>query len=165
MTEALRSWVIGIAGAAMVTAVAMTVTPEGKVKKMVALICGLMTMVALIKPISGLNFRDFARNIASYQNIADGISSDAVSADEKLTRLIIEDKTASYILDKGKTLGMTDLEAQVTAAWSEDGYWYPSGVRLETNADKEMRDKLGQSIAAELGIPPEELIWSMKDEK
>ena len=165
MSEALRNWVIGIAGAAMVTAMAMTVTPEGKVKKMVALICGLMTIVALVRPITGINFRDFSKNIASYQQSAGEFSSDVQSTDEKLTRLIIEDKTASYILDKGKSLGISDLEASVTAAWSEDGNWYLTGASLKTNADTELRDKLSQSIEAELGIPPEELIWSMRDEK
>ena len=165
MSEALRNWVVGLAGAAMVTAVAMTVTPEGKVKKIVALICGLVTIVALVRPISGIDFRNFARNIASYQKIADSFSDQVAGADEKLTRLIIEDKTASYILDKGKSLGISDLEASVTAAWCDDGYWYPSGARLTTNADREVRDKLSQSIEAELGIPPEELIWSMRDEK
>ncbi|SHI08267.1 Stage III sporulation protein AF (Spore_III_AF) [Sporobacter termitidis DSM 10068] len=165
MTEALRSWIIGLAGAAMVTAVAMTVTPEGRVKKVVSLICGLVTIIALIKPIVGFNYADFAKSLASYQKDAEGFSGQMDSSNEKLTRLIIEDKCATYILDKGKSLDMDDLEVTVTASWSEDGYWYPSGARLTTNADKAKRDKLGQSITSELGIPPEELIWSMRDEK
>ena len=152
-------------GAAVVTAVAMTVTPEGRVKKVVALICGLVTIIALLKPIAGLDYRNLARNIASYQKSADGAAAQAGKVDEKLTRLIIEDKTASYILDKGKSLGIGDLEATVTAAWSKDGYWYPSGVHLKSNAARELRDKLSQSIEAELGIPPEELIWSMTNER
>jgi hypothetical protein len=152
-------------GAAMVTAVAMTVTPEGRVKKIVSLICGLVTIVALVKPVAGFDYTGFAKNIASYQKNAQGFSSQVQSSDEKLTRLIIEDKCETYILDKGKSLGISDLEATVTASWSKDGYWYPSGARLTTNTDKEKRDKLSQSIAAELGIPPEELIWSMRDEK
>ena len=165
MTEALRSWIIGLAGAAMVTAVAMTVAPEGKVKKVVSLICGLVTIIALIKPIAGINYNDFAKNLASYQKSAEGFSSHVDSANEKLTRLIIEDKCKAYILDKGKSLGIGDLEVSVTASWSKDGYWYPSGARLASNADKATRDKLNQSIEAELGIPPEELIWSMHNEK
>lgn len=164
MTEALRSWVIGLAGAAMVTAVAMTVTPEGRVKKIVALICGLVTIIALIKPVIGFDYTSFSKYLAQYKKNAESFSSDINSTNENLTRLIIEDKTRAYILDKGKSLGITELKATVKVKWSEDGYWYPCGANLVTNADKATRDKLSQSIEAELGIPPEELNWSMCDE-
>lgn len=165
MTEALRGWIIGLMGTAMVAAAAMTVTPEGKVKKIVSLICGLMTIIALVRPVAGFDYRGFARSIAFYRKSAEGFSREIADSNEKLTRLIIEDKCESYILDKGKTLGIDGLKAAVTVSWSKEGYWYPSAARLEANTEKEKRDKLSQCIVAELGIPPEELIWSMRDEK
>ena len=165
MTEGLRSWIIGLAGAAMVTAAAMTVTPEGKVKKIVSLICGLMTIIALIKPLAGFDYSSFSKYLSQYKNAADTFSVAMVSENENLTRRIIEDKCQAYILDKGKSLGITDLTVTVTAEWSEDGYWYPSSASLMTNADSEARSKLSQSIEAELGISSEELIWSMKNDK
>jgi hypothetical protein len=165
LTEALRSWIIGIAGAAMVTAAAMAMTPEGKVKKVVSLICGLMTILALIKPISGFDYTAFSKYLAQYKNDAQEYSGAMASKNENLTRRIIEDKCQAYILDKGKSLAITDLDVTVTAEWSKDGYWYPSGASLITNADTEARNKLSRSIEAELGISPEELIWSMRNEK
>jgi hypothetical protein len=165
MTEALRSWVIGLAGAAMVTAVAMTVTPEGKVKKIVALICGLMTVIALIKPFIGFDLARFSSYMTQYQNDAEAFSSEIADENENLTRHIIEERCEAYILDKGKSLGLTELEVIVELSRSEEGYWFPSGANLVTNADTQTRDKLGSSIEAELGIPQEELIWSMKNEE
>ncbi len=165
MTEALRSWVIGIAGAAMVTAAAMTVTPEGKVKKIVALICGLMTVLVLLKPLTGFDYASFSKYLTQYRNDAEAFSSNIESENENLKRRIIEDKCQAYILDKGKSLGITELAVTVTAEWSEDGFWYPIGASLVTNANGETRDKLSQGIEAELGISPEELIWSMRDEE
>ncbi len=165
MTETLRSWVIGIAGAAMVTAVAMTVTPEGKVKKIVALICGLMTVIALLKPVIGLDFAGFSKHLAQYRNDAETFTSEIASENENLTRCIIEERCEAYILDKGNSLGITDLDVAVTLEWSEEGCWFPSGANLVTNADTQTRGKLGGSIEAELGIPQEELIWSMRDEE
>ena len=165
MTEALRSWVIGLAGAAMVTAAAMTVTPEGKVKKVVALICGLMTVIALLKPLMGFDYTGFAKYLAQHENDAEAFLSGIKSENENLTRRIIEERCEAYILDKGKSLGITDLAVTVTAVWSEDGYWYPAGASLRTNAGTEARGKLGGSIEAELGIPQEELIWSMDNEQ
>ncbi len=161
MTEALRGWIVGIAGAAMVTAVAMTVTPEGRVKKVVALICGLMTVLALIKPIVGFDYDSFSKNLAQYKSEAAVIAGSIDETNEILTRRIIEDRCATYILDKGASLGITDLEVTVKAVWSEDGYWYPSGASLTTDADESLRRELSRGIASELGIPPEELSWSM----
>jgi hypothetical protein len=164
VTEALRSWILGLAGAAMVTAAAMTVTPEGKVKKIVALICGLMTVIALIKPFIGLDYTNFSKFLTQYRNDAETFSSEIANENENLTRRIIEERCQAYILDKGKSLGISDLDVTVTAAWSEEGYWFPVGANLVTNADTLTRGKLSDCIEAELGIPQEELIWSMNDE-
>lgn len=165
MAEALRSWILGLAGAAMVTAAAMTVTPEGKVKKIVGLICGLMMVIALLRPLVGFDYTSFSKYLTRYKNDAETFSSEIADENENLKSRIIEDKCEAYILDKGKSFGITDLTVIVTATWSEDGFWYPSGAKLMTNASTEARGKLGNSIEAELGIPQEELIWSMIDEK
>ncbi len=164
MTEALRSWVIGVAGAAMVTALALTVTPEGRVKKVVALVCGLMTIVALIKPIVSFDYGSFSEYLAQYQKEAESFSSDIGDTNENLTRRIIEQRCEAYILDKGKSLGITDLNVTVQLTWSVDGFWYPCGASLTTNADETTRQELGWDIEAELGIPSEELNWSMHNE-
>jgi stage III sporulation protein AF len=164
MTEALRSWIVGIAGAAMITAVAMTVTPEGRVKKIVSLVCGLMTVIALVRPIVGFDYRSFSEYLAQHKSEAEAFSSDIDSANENLTRRIIEERCQAYILDKGKSLGITDLEASVQLSWSVDGHWYPCGASLRTNAGEDKRQELGRDIEAELGIPSEGLNWSMYDE-
>jgi hypothetical protein len=165
VTEALRGWIIGIAGAAMVTAAALTVTPEGRVKKIISLICGLMMILALIKPLKGFDYTSFSKYLTQYKEDAEAFSGAIESENENLTRRIIEDKCQAYILDKGKSIGITDLDVAVTAELSDDGCWYPSGASLMTDAETAARDKLSQSIEAELGISPEELIWSMIDEK
>jgi stage III sporulation protein AF len=165
MNEAIRDWIIGIAGAAMVSAAAQMMTPEGRVKRIVSLVCGMVTILALIRPLVGFDLGRFADYAARYRLEAEAVTADMNETEEKLTRRIIEEKSAAYILDKGKSLGITDLEARVTAVWNEDGYWVPESARLETDAGEGARRKLAETITAELGIPEEELSWSMKDEK
>lgn len=165
MSEVLRNWVIGIAGAALVTAAATTVTPEGRVKKVVALVCGLITIIALLRPVAGFDGKDLLKSMEAYKQEAAAFSTDIQDANENLTRRIIAEKCEAYILDKGKTLGITDLDVSVTTVWNEEGYWYPDGAVLETSADSTARDELSRSITAELGIQPEELIWRMHDEE
>ena len=159
--EALRTWIIGIAGAAVIASICMTVTPDGRVKKVVTLVCGLVIMLMLVNPVIGFDYGIFSQNYEQFRSQADDISLDATDFNEKLTGLIIEEAVRAYILDKGTQLGIHDLTVQVSLRQSGDGYWYPYAARLETAANKELRDRLGQIIQTELGIPPEELIWSM----
>jgi len=164
MLEALRTWIIGIAGAAVIASICMAVTPDGKVKKVVALVCGLVIMLMLVNPVIGFDYGIFSQSYAQFRGQAEGISLEMTDFNEKLTGLIIEEACQAYILDKGTQLGIHDLTVQVSVRQSGDGYWYPYAARLTSAADKELRDQLGRIIHTELGIPPEELIWSMNYE-
>jgi hypothetical protein len=122
-----------------------------------------MTVIALLKPIVGFDYKSFSKYLEQHENDAEAFSSDIASENENLKRQIIEDKCGAYILDKGKSLGMTDLSVTVTAEQREDGCWYPCGASLISNADTEARGKLESFIKNDLGIPQEELSWSMRD--
>jgi hypothetical protein len=135
MTEALRSWIVGIAGAAMITAVAMTVTPEGRVKKIVSLVCGLMTVIALVRPIVGFDYRSFSEYLAQHKSEAEAFSSDIDSANENLTRRIIEERCQAYILDKASPLESRTWKRRC-AFLERRRHWYPCGASLRTNAAK-----------------------------
>jgi len=163
MLESLRSWIIGIAGAAVIASICMTVTPDGKVKKVVALVCGLVIMLMLVNPLIGFDYGIFS-NYTQFRDQAEAFSADITDFNEKLTGLIIEEACQAYILDKGTQLGIHDLTVRVSVRQSGYGYWYPYAARLTTAANKELRDRLGHIIQTELGIPPEELIWSMNYE-
>ncbi|MDR0862037.1 MAG: stage III sporulation protein AF [Oscillospiraceae bacterium] len=159
MTDALGSWIIGIAGAAVITAVAMTLTPEGKTKRAVSLVCGLMIVIALIKPLREFDYASFGDSFAAYQEQARRFEEPLSDVNEKLTGRIIEERCASYIVDKGAKLGITELAVRVTVAMGEDGLWYPAGATLTSSADFYAREELATAIRDELGILPEELIW------
>ena len=164
MTQALGIWIRGLVGAAVLTSVSMMLTPEGKTRKVVSLVCGLVIMTVLIKPIVGFDYSGFSRSMAEYRFKAGDFSREFQETNEKLTGYIIEEECAAYILDKGISLGISDLKVSVSAKWSEDGYWYPESAALETVAGEDLREKLGRQIQESLGIPPEELIWRMSDE-
>ena len=156
MTDTLRTWILGIGGAAILTSICMTITPDGKVKKVVGLCCGIMVMLMMITPVIGLDFGAFSADYARLRSDAGMTTSDF---EEKLSRLIIEEACSAYILDKGTQLGIHDLAAQVSVRWNiHDEHWYPYAAVLITEADVETRDELARMIS-DLGIPPEELIW------
>ncbi|MDR3277582.1 MAG: hypothetical protein LBT12_02320 [Oscillospiraceae bacterium] len=163
MAETMRSWILGLAGAAVIASVAAAVSPEGRVKRVVSLACGFMMILALLGPAARFDYTGFRQSLAELSEAEQYAPLDEVN--EKLTGLIIEEKYAAYILDKGASLGMDDLAVTVTASWSENGYFYPERATLWTTADKTLRDKLAYAIESGLGLPPEELIWRDNDEQ
>ena len=164
MLEALRSWVLGLVGAGIITSICMTITPDGKVKKVVSLVCSLLIILMMINPVIGFDYGSFAQNYAQFRAEAAAITRESAEFNEKLTGLIIAEACSAYILDKGTELGIHDLSVDVSVRLRDDGYWYPYAARLRTAADKQLRDRLGVIIETDLGIPQEELIWSMNDE-
>ena len=165
MNDALRSWILGIVGVAALAAVAMTIAPEGRVKRVLSLTCGVAMIIALLRPVIGFDYTGFSKSLASLRQSAADMSAELGETNEKLTGHIIEQRCAAYIVDKGILLGISDLSATVSAKWSGEGFWYPGGATLTTDANQEFRDKLSYIIGAELGIPPEELIWRTTHEE
>ncbi|MDR3210005.1 MAG: hypothetical protein LBT36_05230 [Oscillospiraceae bacterium] len=164
MNDALRGWIFGMVGAAVITAVTMTVTPEGRVKRIVAVTCGFVMLLALIRPLEGFDYERFKLNFSRLREQAEAFSDPLGETDKNLVRIIIEEKYAAYILDKAKLAGVEDLSVAVEARRGEDGYWYPERAYLTTQADSAQRARLAYEIEAGLGIAPKELIWGERDE-
>ena len=102
--------------------------------------------------------------MAQYRSEGEAFSKNLEEENDRLLRLIIEEETSAYILDKGGDIGIGHLEVSVSAKWSDDGYWYPSGVEIASNASESQKKELMRCIEAELGIPEEMQTWSTEDE-
>jgi hypothetical protein len=155
---------MGITGAALIAAAVRMLTPDGRVRRVVTLVCGLVMIIALISPIKRFDPESLVAFSERYQEEGRAAAAGAQISEEKLMRRIIEERTAAYILDKGRSLGIDDLIATVTAEKLEDGTYVPKSARLKTRAGEAARRKLEEAITAELGIPAEELNWSESDE-
>ncbi len=158
--DVIRQWVLGLAGAALVGAAASVITPEGRVKKVVTLVCGIVTILALISPLGDLDYPELSRSMARYRENARAQTASAGETGEMLARLIIEDECAAYILDKGAGIGIAPLELSVLAKWSTDGYWYPYGAEIRApGVSESARRELTRYIEAGLGIPEQMQNW------
>lgn len=163
MIDALRAWILRLTCAALISAAATALTPEGGVKKAVQFACGLLTVTALLSAAVSFRTVSFSRYTAQYRVQAEQIADGAESSSANLLRSGIEEKCEAYILDKGHEAGIDDLSAEVSAKWSEDGYWYPASVVIVSDATGSQQAALGRSIEAELGIPEESQVWSTKN--
>ena len=150
MNTALGQWAAGVAAAAVFSAAAMAVTPDGKAKKILSLVCGCVLILAALRPILTLDSLSYAHALASYREQAQALLEQTEKETDRLSRTIIEEECAAYILDKAKEKGEDVGEISVTVQWGGD-CWYP----VEMHTEKPVSSVLSAVIAAELGIPEE----------
>lgn len=159
MLDSLRSWVLGIVGAGVLCGVCKAVAPEGSGKRVVGVVCGFVMMLAVLSVLRVDGAGDIGRYVSQYTLKAGEVAEEAKAQGTAQTRFIIEARCEAYILDKAAALGVTIEDVQVTARWSEDGYWYPVSCVLRGDESPE----LSGVIEAELGISKAGQIWSTKD--
>jgi len=165
MMAALKDWILTLTVAALVSSIAMTLSPEGKVRRVVSLVCGLVTIIALLSPGVNFDISKFAKQSLELKKEAENFASDFEDKNDNLRRLIIEEECAAYILDKGQMLGILNITASVNAKWDTDGFWYPYSAEIVSDADAENKRRLAQHLEAELGISDAMQTWRTYDEK
>jgi hypothetical protein len=160
MTELIRTWILGVAGTAILTGLALSLTPRGRVHNVLRLICGTVMVLALISPVLRFDFAAYSLSLAQYREAAEGIAAGAAESTDRLSRTIIEEECAAYILDKAQVLGVTCSAVTVSVKWGDGGCWYPYEVYLEAQGQESAKNSLAGIMEAELGIPCERQHWS-----
>lgn len=160
MNELISGWVRSIAATALISSVALAITPKGKVQRVLKAVCGVLIIIAVISPIANGAVSDISLDLAEYRASTDKIVGNAQTANMNLSRSIIEDDLEEYILDKAKEMGVGEITAEINSEWSDDGYWYPREVTLTGEIDALSRNKLSSVIESELGIPIERQNWN-----
>jgi hypothetical protein len=160
LMEAIRNWIIGIAGAAVLTGIALAITPRGRVYSVLKLVCGIVMALALIKPLMNLDFEAYSRSLAGYREQADAIGSEAGETQDRLSRTIIEEEYAAYILDKAQLYNIEAFTVKVNVKWGDEGWWYPYEAYLDMTGPEDSKKSLMRIIESDLGIPAERQYWS-----
>ena len=165
MISAIKDWILQIAGTALIAAAVLSITPEGRAKKAVTIVCGAAVIIALLSITVDFDYSSYSRRLAEYKSDIEEYAGEIGSVNKNLTKAIIEEESKAYILDKGKEIGITELEVSVTTRWEPDGqYWYPVSVKINAAASEGQKEDLSYYIEASLGIPRDEQIWSTYDE-
>ena len=160
MMDFASEWVRAIAGAALICAAATALTPKGKVKNVLKLICGIVLITAMINPVIKQDFPSMSMDISKYRKDADEIIGSAEEKQNNLSRTIIENELEAYILDKAQSLNVELASVEVSAKWGDEGCWYPYEVNITANIPQMEQNLLSNSIEAELGVPKERQYWS-----
>lgn len=151
----IASWVRTLVGAAVFCALAVTLCPEGRPKRVCRMASACMMAIALLSPVLSLEPETLAEEATRYSRAAQAVTADAEENASLYERRVIECECAAYISDRADALGVDAAGIAVTARWSVDGFWYP----WECSVGAAYSDALAGSIEAELGIARERISW------
>lgn len=144
----LKNWLLGVVAAALAVSLAQAVTPEGTVKKIGALVGGMILLLALVKPMLALDSAALADLSMEYTPRI----REETNQGEQMMKSLIAQKTSAYIVDKGAALGLA-CAATVTVETDESGWPVPWAAEISGSWTPEQRETLREDLERELGIP------------
>lgn len=163
MTEFLRSWLMGVVCAAMTAALAEALTPRGGARRGAKLAGGLLVLLAVIRPVAGLDAGDLALYLPEAAEPAREAAAALTGTNAVLTETIIARKTGAYIEDKAAELGIS-CRAEVTVEPAgESGVPVPAAAEISGALSPSQREELTALIAGELDIPPERQVYRTEE--
>ena len=160
----LKQWILGITCAALVGALAEALAPPGRVKKAGRLAVGLLLLLAVVKPLGGVDFDTLAGTLEEYGTDRGTYEAALEEKSGAVLKTVIEERTNAYISDKAKTLGM-DCSAEVTYYYGPDGEVRPEAVVVRGEFTEDQRVKLSRALEGELGIPAQRQSFERVEDK
>ena len=160
MADIFGQWLHAVIYTGVVCSIALMLSPDGRVKNALKILCAVAMCAAIVSPLSELDFDAYSKAMARCKLDAEQYADQGEQYSKNLNRTIIEDECRAYILDKADETGIELAEVTVTAEWSTDGYWYPQSVRLVTSGPAAENSRLAQIIEADLGVPRTRQEWS-----
>lgn len=153
MIDGIKNWLWGLVAASLCLAVLHTLLPKGAVRSIGRISGGLVLLLVIVQPLTGLRTDDLRLRYADYQQQIDRQIRLYRDDYEEQLRQRIEEETSAYISEKAAQMGI-DCQVQVKTA-AHDGVSIPNEVTLDIPKD----EVLAAWIAAELGIGQERQYW------
>ena len=154
MIDFLRNWLIGITAAAIVLAMADCLMPDGSVKRIGKFAGGLFLMLAIIRPVLNIDYEILAGTLANYRLEVENYSASAEVENERLKKIIIENRTGAYIRDKAAELGI-DCSVVVECQKNEEELFFPRLVTVRGEMTQGQMQELVRIIETEIAVPYE----------
>lgn len=142
---------------------ALGLTPEGSGKKATSLCCVLLLMISVLTAFKSFDYAGYSLDLARYREMGKELANQAEEQKERLSRHVIEQECAEYIINRAVALGVTDLRAEVSARWDSAGVWVPDSVRIIGTLQSNQRAELQALISADLGIDDEHQEWMIHE--
>lgn len=160
----LKQWILGITCAALIGALAESLAPSGRVKQVIRLAAGLLLLLAVVKPLGVLDSDALVGALESFRPDTPACEAALEEQSGAVLKAVIERRTAAYISDKAKTLGM-DCTAEVTYYYGPDGEVRPEAVVVRGEFTDSQQGALSLALEGELGIGAEKQSFERTEDK
>lgn len=151
--DVIRQWLLGITCAAMVAALAESLTPTGTIRKIGRLTGGLVLLVAMLQPLLSLDQDALTRALTEYRLELSSYSGELEEENRTLMKNIIEERSDAYIQDKAESLG---IDCQISVEVGEEGDWpVPESVTVFGALTEGEQAELTRAIETDFAIPAE----------
>ncbi len=142
---------------------ALQLTPEGGVKRAMAVLCAMILSASLLSALHRLNLDAYALETARQREEEHLFLTGNSDRRERLNRLVIEQEYETYILDKAGSAGLELTAVAVEAKWDMDGIWVPHTVQIGYRGEERLKAWMTDRITGDLGIPKERQYWSREE--
>lgn len=164
MMELLRAWLTGITAAAILCALANSLMPEGAVRRVGKLACGLVMLAAVLRPLVEVEALSPGDLLEDYQAQAAVQTQELEEERNTALKSIIEQEFAAYIVDKAAQMGAA-CTAQVTCQLGEDGVFLPRSAAVQGSFTPQQQEELARILEEELAIPRARQSFLTKEEE
>lgn len=161
--EVLRNWLLGVTAAAILCALANSLMPQGGVRKVGQLACGLVMLAAILRPLVQL------QAVSPAQLWETGLVQDAGRLQElgedrdETMKSLIEEELEAYIVDKAAQLGVS-CTPQITCQPGENGVFLPERAVVQGSFTPEQQQALSQVLEEELGVSRDRQSFQTEEE-
>ena len=139
--------------------IALSLMPEGSVKKATGICCALLLMISALSAFRSFDGAAYALELTRYREMGHALADETEEHRERIERLAVEREYADYIRQQAAVIGIGDLSVEVRTRWDTAGIWVPESVRLKGSCPEKQRKKLQELIAADLGIEKTHQEW------
>lgn len=149
---AVRSWLLAVIAVSLLCAVADALMPQGAIKRVGKLVCGLVLIGAVLSPAVSLDAEEGQRWLDSCLSGAEWREEELKNEVNSQMKTIIEQEYAAYIVDKAAELGLT-CAVRVECGAPEAGVYLPIRAEVRGRLSGGGKEQLVQILTEDLGIP------------
>ncbi|MBE6973624.1 MAG: hypothetical protein E7440_07100 [Ruminococcaceae bacterium] len=152
--ELVRQWLTGVICAALIAALADGLMPKGAVRQVGKLVCALVLLCALLRPVLTVDIPDMSKGLGATAKQVEQHRAQLEQNSGNMLKTLIERQSAAYIVDKAVRIGL-DCQVRVMCEEGEGGIWLPRSVSITGILDERQQAELTAAIQKEFGIAPE----------
>lgn len=153
MMTFLRTWLLGLAAAAVLTSLAQSLMPQGPVKKAGGLVCALVLLWAMLFPLTQGASLEPAQLAQDYLDQVEQQAKALQAQVQAQRKAVIEAELEAYILDKAAQQGISPCQARVECRENREGVFVPETAWV--SAPEQAWPALRRLLEEDLGIPAE----------